>query len=61
MDVVDSLRHADKLVERELSTEERDRQLKERLRQLYSAQGIDVPEHTLDEGGRIGSGMRGAG
>jgi uncharacterized protein DUF6384 len=50
MDVVDSLRHADKLVERELSTEERDRQLKERLRQLYSAQGIDVPERILDEG-----------
>src|SRR5512147_833643 len=50
MDVVDSLRHADRLVERELSTEERDRQLKERLRQLYAAQGIDVPEHILDEG-----------
>jgi hypothetical protein len=50
MDVVDSLRHADKLVERELSTEERDRQLKERLRQLYAAQGIDVPERILDEG-----------
>lgn len=50
MDVVDSLRHADKLVERELSTEERDRKLKERLRQLYAAQGIDVPEGILDEG-----------
>src|SRR5512143_835950 len=50
MDVVDSLRHADKLVERELSSEERDRQLKERLRKLYAAQGIDVPEHILDEG-----------
>src|SRR5512144_2981355 len=50
MDVVDSLRHADKLVERELGSEERDRQLKERLRQLYAAQGIDVPEHILEEG-----------
>jgi hypothetical protein len=50
MDVVDSLRHADKLVEQELSSEERDRQLKERLRKLYAAQGIDVPEHILDEG-----------
>ena len=50
MDVVDNLRHADKLVERELGGEERDRQLKERLRQLYAAQGIDVPEHILDEG-----------
>jgi uncharacterized protein DUF6384 len=50
MDVVDSLRHADKLVEQELSSEERDRQLKERLRKLYGAQGIDVSEHILDEG-----------
>ena len=50
MDVVDNLRHADQLVERELRTEERDRQLKERLRKLYAAQGIDVPEHILDEG-----------
>ena len=50
MDVVDSLRHADTLVERELSSEERDRQLKERLRKLYAAQGIDVPERILDEG-----------
>lgn len=50
MDVVDSLRHADRLVERELGTEERDRELKERLRRLYAAQGIDVPEHILDEG-----------
>ena len=49
MDVVDNLRHADQLVERELGTEERDRQLKERLRKLYAAQGIDVPEHILDE------------
>jgi Family of unknown function (DUF6384) len=50
MDVVDNLRHADKLVERELGTEERDRQLKERLRKLYAAQGIEVPDHILDEG-----------
>jgi hypothetical protein len=50
MDVVDNLRHVDRLVERELDTEERDRQLKERLRKLYSAQGIDVPDRILDEG-----------
>jgi hypothetical protein len=50
MDVVDSLRHADKVVERELGAEERDQELKERLRRLYAAQGIDVPEHILDEG-----------
>ncbi len=50
MDVVDTLRHADTLVERELSGEERDRRLKERLRSLYASQGIDVPDHILDEG-----------
>jgi hypothetical protein len=50
MDVVDNLRHADKLVERELGAEDRDRELKERLRRLYAAQGIEVPEHILDEG-----------
>jgi len=50
MDVVDTLRHADKLVERELSSEERDRQLKERLRQIYASQGIDVADRVLDEG-----------
>jgi hypothetical protein len=50
MDVVDTLRHADKLVERELASEDRDRQLKERLRQIYAAQGIDVPDRVLDEG-----------
>lgn len=50
MDVVDTLRHADGLVERELGSDERDRQMKERLRELYAQQGIDVPEHILDEG-----------
>ena len=50
MDVVDTLRHADSLVESELSGEERDRRLKERLRSLYASQGIDVPEHILEEG-----------
>lgn len=50
MDVVDTLRHADRLVERELGSEERDAALKERLRQLYAQQGIEVPDHILDEG-----------
>lgn len=50
MDVVDNLRHADRLVERELGADERDAEMKERLRKLYAAQGIDVPEHILDEG-----------
>lgn len=50
MDVVDTLRHADQIVERELSSEERDRQLKERLRQIYAAQGISVSDAALSEG-----------
>ncbi len=50
MDVVDTLRHADKLVERELSSDERARQLKERLRQIYASQGLEVSDRILDEG-----------
>ncbi len=50
MDVVDTLRHAEKLVERELSADERARQLKERLRQIYTSQGLEVSERILDEG-----------
>jgi hypothetical protein len=50
MDVVDQLRHADKLVERELATDDRDRQMKDRLRQVYAAQGISVPDRVLAEG-----------
>jgi hypothetical protein len=50
MDVVDTLRHADRLVERELGSDERDRQLKERLREIYRSQGIEVTETILDEG-----------
>ncbi|MBL8658774.1 MAG: hypothetical protein JNM75_03345 [Rhodospirillales bacterium] len=50
MDVVDNLRHADRLVERELGSDARDAELKERLRRLYAAQGIEVPERILDEG-----------
>jgi hypothetical protein len=50
MDVVDTLRHADRLVERELSADQRAATLKQRLREIYKTQGIDVPEHILDEG-----------
>jgi Family of unknown function (DUF6384) len=52
MDVVDTLRHRALLVERELHTEDRDQKLLERLRELYAAQGIEVPEHVLQEGVR---------
>lgn len=52
MDVVDTLRHRALLVERELHAEDRDQKLLERLRELYAAQGIEVPEHVLQEGVR---------
>ncbi len=50
MDVVDTLRHRDKIVERELSQGDRDKQLYARLREIYANQGIDVPDHVLREG-----------
>jgi len=50
MDVVDTLRHREKLVERELNENVREEQLVARLRELYKSQGIDVPERILEEG-----------
>lgn len=50
MDVVDTLRHNQRLVARELSSETRDADLVERLREIYAAQGIEVPERILLEG-----------
>ena len=51
MDVVDTIRHADRLVERELSGEDRQQRLRERLREIYKSQGIEVADHVLDQGG----------
>ena len=50
MDVVDTLRHQQLLVERELNTEDRDQKMLERLREIYASQGIEVPDHVLQEG-----------
>ena len=50
MDVVDTLRRRQQLVERELDEEGRALDLKERLRKIYAAQGIAVPDHVLEEG-----------
>ena len=50
MDVVDTLRHQQVLIERELNADDRDRKLIERLREIYASQGIDVPDHVLEEG-----------
>lgn len=50
MDVVDTLRHRDTMVERELSADLREDQLIKRLREIYHNQGIEVPDHILAEG-----------
>lgn len=50
MDVVDTLRHQDKLVQAELGQSVRDDELKKRLRELYESQGLAVTESILDQG-----------
>ena len=50
MDVVDTLRHQDILLKRELHAEDRDSKMIERMQKIYASQGIDVPDHVLKEG-----------
>jgi hypothetical protein len=50
MDVVDTLRHRQDLVTRELDESGREKQLIEKLREIYHHQGIEVPDHILKEG-----------
>jgi len=50
MDVVDTLRHQEQLVARELGQGERDDALKARLRKIYESQGLEVTDRILDEG-----------
>ena len=50
MDVVDTLRHDQRLVERELSADASDEALIKRLREVYKGQGIEVPDRVLEEG-----------
>ena len=50
MDVVDTLRHQRDIAERELDSEGRRERFLQRLKELYQAQGIEVPEHVLKEG-----------
>jgi hypothetical protein len=52
MDVVDTLRHSEKIVDRELNAEQREADLLRRLRDIYRGQGIDVPDRVLQEGVR---------
>ena len=50
MDVVDTLRHQESMVTRELDEGRREADLMERLRQIYRGQGIAVPDRVLQEG-----------
>ena len=50
MDVVDTLRHDQRLVERELSADASEEALIKRLRELYRSQGIEVSDRILEEG-----------
>jgi hypothetical protein len=50
MDVVDTLRHRQDLVERELNEDQRAATLIGKLRDIYADQGIEVPDHILKEG-----------
>lgn len=50
MDIVDTLRHRALIVEKELGADAREEDMLRRLRDIYSAQGIDVPDHILKDG-----------
>jgi hypothetical protein len=50
MDVVDTLRRRERLVKQELAAEGREEDLEEHLRKIYHAQGIEVPDHIIQEG-----------
>ena len=52
MDVVDTLRNRSRLIEWELTSDAREEELKERLRKIYTAQGIEVSDKVLEEGVR---------
>jgi len=50
MDAVDALRHQENLVQKELSGEQRRLLLIEKLREIYTKQGIEVTDEMLEEG-----------
>lgn len=52
MDVVDTLRHRQQLVERELDSEGRRERLIAKLREIYRGQGIEVSDQVLADGVR---------
>jgi len=50
MDVVDTLRHKELVLAREIDAETRDEDLVERLREIYTGQGIVVTDEILQQG-----------
>ena len=50
MDVVDTLRHQRSIVERELQSEDREADLIEKLRKIYTDQGLAVSDEVIAEG-----------
>ncbi|MEL7014908.1 MAG: DUF6384 family protein [Pseudomonadota bacterium] len=50
MDIVDTLRHRTQIVERELGGDAREENMLRRLKEIYAAQGIQVPERILKDG-----------
>lgn len=50
MDVVDTLRHREQIFRREMDSEGREAELVARLKEIYAAQGMDVPERVIREG-----------
>jgi hypothetical protein len=52
MDVVDTLRHQELVLARELEADDRDHRLLARLREIYSGQGIAVTDEVLAQGVR---------
>jgi hypothetical protein len=50
MDVVDTIRHHDDLVRREINNAAREAELIERLREIYRQQGIPVTDKMLEDG-----------
>ena len=50
MDVVDTLRHKELVLARELTVEERDAKLLDQLREIYTSQGIVVTDEILQRG-----------
>lgn len=52
MDVVDTLRHRDLILQKELDQDGREQQLIARLREIYAAQGIEVTDEVLLQGVR---------